>query len=218
MKIKELSKIDMPREKLQKYGVRKLADHELLALLLGSGIHGMNVLQLSQKILKAIKKIGLHKITLNDLLQIDGLGPAKAAQVIAVLEIGNRLNAEAPEIVAPEDVWRLCADVRDSKREHFLAFYLDTQQRLIKWQVVFIGTLNATLVHPREIFEPAVALHAASIIVAHNHPSGDLTPSTEDREVTKRLTTAGNILGIDITDHIIVSAKGWVSFDEKGWM
>jgi DNA repair protein RadC len=218
MKIKELSKVDLPREKLEKYGVQKLADHELLALLLGSGIQGTNVLELSKKILKTIKKIGRHKITLRDLLEIGGLGPAKAAQVIAVLELGSRLSAGAPDVLSPEDVWKFCADIRDSKKEHFLAFYLDTQQRLIERQIVFIGTLNATLVHPREIFEPAVALHAASIVVAHNHPSGDLSPSAEDREVTKRLAAAGDILGIDLIDHIIVSSRGWVSFDQKGWM
>ena len=216
MKIKDLVKIDLPREKLEKYGVQKLADHELLALLLGSGIQGLNVLELSKKILKTIKKKGLARISLKDLIEINGLGKAKASQVIAVLELGKRLNTEnSREVLSPEDVWKLCVDIRESKKEHFLAFYLDTQERLIERQIVSIGVLNATLVHPREVFEPAVALHAASVIIAHNHPSGDLTISPDDREVTRRLIEAGKILGIEVVDHIIVTKSSHISFQQK---
>lgn len=215
MKIKSLPKIDLPREKLQKYGAGKLADYELLAILLGSGVEGMNVLQLSKKILQTISKIGKEKITLEDLLKIKGLGSAKSAQIIAVIELVKRLSIDMPEILSAEDVWKLCADIRESKKEHFVAFYLDTQNRLIERQIISIGTLNASLVHPREVFEPAVALHTASIIVAHNHPSGDTEPSHEDREVTKRLTEAGKILGIDLADHVIVTKSAYLSFQQK---
>lgn len=213
MKLKELSKVDLPREKIEKYGPRKLADHELLALLLGSGIKGLNVLELSKKILKTIQKVGVEKVTLTDLLEIKGLGKAKAAQLLGVLELARRFAAgDRPEVLSPEDVWKLCVDIRDSKREHFVAFYLDTQNRLIERQIISIGTLNASLVHPREVFEPAVRLHSASVLVAHNHPSGLLEPSKEDREVTKRLKDAGGILGIAVLDHVLITKQSFTSF------
>jgi len=214
-KIKDLQKIEMPREKMEKYGAGKLADFELLAVLLGSGIEGLNVLQLSKKILQTVSKIGKEKITLEDLQKIKGLGKAKASQILSVLELTKRFNSETSEILVPEDIFKLCADIRDSKKEHFVAFYLDTQNRLIERQIISIGTLNASLVHPREVFEPAVTHHSASIIVAHNHPSGNLEPSPEDREITKRLKESGEILGIELSDHIIVSKSGYFSFRQK---
>ena len=216
MKIKDLEKIDLPREKLAKYGSSKLKDYELLAILLGSGIKGLNVLELSKKILKTVEKIGIKKITLKDLLEIKGLGKAKASQVFALFELGKRLNSEnKTEILSAEDVWKLCTDIYDSKKEHFLAFYLDTQNRLIERQIISIGTLNSSLVHPREVFEPAIALHSASVIIAHNHPSQDLTPSIEDKKITERLIEAGKILGIEIVDHIILTKKGYFSFEQE---
>lgn len=215
-KIKDLQKIDLPREKLAKYGTDKLKDYELLALLLGSGIKGLNVLELSKKILINIKKIGIKKITLNDLIEIKGLGSAKASQVFAVLELGKRLNIENKlEILSASDVWNFCADIRSLQRENFIAFYLDTQNCLIERQTISIGTLNTSLVHPREVFEPALSFHSASIIIVHNHPSGELVPSNEDKEVTKRLVEAGEIIGIEVRDHIIVSKNGYFSFREK---
>jgi len=216
MKIKDLQKVDLPREKLAKYGSKKLKDHELLAILLGSGIKGLNVLELSKKILEAIKKIGIKKITLADLIKIKGLGKAKASQVFAVLELGKRLNTEnKPEILSPEDVWKLCSDIRESKKEHFVAFYIDTQNHSTERQTISIGTLNSSLVHPREVFEPAVKFSAAYVIVAHNHPSGELKPSDEDREVTKRLKEAGKLLGIDLMDHVILAKNGYLSFQQE---
>ena len=217
MKIKDLAKVDRPREKLEKYGTEKLSDAELLAVLLGSGIKGLNVVELSRKIVRMIEKTGAHKITLEKLLEERGLGKAKALQVIAALEFGKRLNSEQkPEILTPEDVWKLCADIRNSKKEHFVAFYLDTQSKLIERQIISIGTLNASLVHPREVFEPAVALHAASVIVAHNHPSGAPDPSADDIAITKRLIAAGKILGIELIDHVIVTADSFLSFKDRG--
>jgi DNA repair protein RadC len=215
MKIKDLQKVDLPREKLAKYGVDKLADHELLAILLGSGIKGLNVIELSKKILKLINKVGINKITLEDLLKVKGLGKAKASQIVSVIELTNRFNEDKPEILIPKKVWELCSDIRESKKEHFVAFYINTQNRLIEKQIISIGTLNSSLVHPREVFEPAVKLSAASVIVAHNHPSEELNPSAEDREVTKRLKEAGKIVGIDLIDHIIVTKKGHLSFQQK---
>lgn len=212
MKIKDLSKVDLPREKIEKYGPKKLADHELLAILLGSGIKGLNVLELSKRILKTLQKIGVEKIALKELTEVKGLGNVKAAQVLAAIEFGKRLAAgERPEVLSPKDVWKLCADIRDSKREHFVAFYLDTQNRLIERQIISIGTLSSSLVHPRELFEPAVALHAASVILVHNHPSGVCDPSDEDIIITKRLLRAGDLMGISVVDHVIISDSVWKS-------
>lgn len=216
MKIKDLQKVDLPREKLAKYGSDKLKDYELLALLLGSGIKGLNVLELSKKILKVVEKAGIKNITLDNLLEIKGLGKAKASQVFALFELGKRLNTQnKTEILSAQDVWKLSTDICDSKKEHFLAFYLDTQNHLIERQIISIGTLNSSLVHPREVFEPAIALHSASIIIAHNHPSGELNPSEEDKEITERLIESGKILGIEVIDHIILSKSGHLSFQQE---
>lgn len=217
MKIKDLEKVDRPREKLEKYGPNKLANAELLAVLLGSGIKGMNVVELSKKIIKSIDKAGVDNIKLQDLLQQKGLGRAKALQIIAALEFGKRINTRNNiEILTPEDVWKLCSDFSGSKKEHFAAFYLDTQNRSIERQIISIGTLNASLVHPREVFEPAIGLHAAGIIVVHNHPSGNADPSQDDLAITKRLAEAGKIMGIELMDHIILTANKFVSLKNKG--
>ncbi len=210
-KIKDLPKVELPREKLAKYGIDKLLDKELLAIILGSGIEGLNVLELAQKILLKIRKIGIEKVTIEELLKIKGLGNAKASQILACLELGRRLNQkEKPEILSPKDIWNLCADIRESKKEHFVAFYLDTQERLIERQIISVGTLTASLVHPREVFEPAVRLSAASVIVAHNHPSGSLEPSVVDRKITEYLYKAGEILGVPLQQHLIVTKSSFV--------
>ncbi len=170
MKIKDLAKVDRPREKLEKYGLEKLTNPELLAVLLGPGIKGLNVVELSisKKIVKMIEKTGAEKISLEDLLKEKGLGKAKALRVIAALEFGKRMNSEQkPEILSAKDCWKLRADIRNSKKEHFLAFYLDTQSKLIERQVVSIGTLNASLVHPREVFEPVITF-GAGVLFAVN--------------------------------------------------
>lgn len=207
-KIKDLPAVDRPREKLLRYGPDKLDDAELLAIVLGSGVKGMNVKNLARKILREQKE-SLGNLTIEDLKDTKGLGPAKAAQVVAVIELGKRLFGEEKEeqVLSPKDIWKLCEDFRSSKKEHFVAFYLNTRNVVIKREIISIGTLNASLVHPREVFEPAIRLHAASIILVHNHPSGDLTPSDEDLEVTDRLIKAGELLGIKVLDHIILTAK-----------
>ncbi len=216
MKLKSLPKVDLPREKLEKYGANKLQDFELLAILLGSGIQGLNVLGLSKKVLQKTKKKGLQNITFEDLLKIKGLGKAKALQIIAVLELGNRFTQnEKPEILTAKDIWLLCSDIKDSKKEHFVAFYLDTQSRLIERQIISVGTLDSSLVHPREVFEPAIRIHASSIIIAHNHPFGSLELSVEDKEVTQRLKEAGELLGVEVQDHIIVTSQSFTSLKSE---
>ncbi len=140
-----------------------------------------------------------------------------ASQVFATLELGKRLNKDRKqEILSASEVWNFCADIRALQKEHFVAFYLDTQNCLIERQTISVGTLNSSLVHPREVFEPALLLHSASVIVAHNHPSGELEPSKEDREVTERLVEAGKLMGIDVLDHIIMTKSSFLSFQQKG--
>lgn len=208
-KLKNLVKIDLPREKILKYGVNKLQDYELLAVLLGSGIKGKNVLSLSKSILQKINTIGIKNITIDDIKIIPGVGPVKAIQILAIIELGNRLSAENTEIFSLKDVWNLCQDFRNSKKEHLAAFFLDTQSRLIERRIISIGTLSSSLIHPRELFEPAITLNSASIIIAHNHPSGCLEASESDLKITKILTEAGKLLGIPIEKHIIISSKGY---------
>lgn len=216
MRIKDLQKIDLPREKFEKYGSRKLSDHELLAILLGSGIKGLNVLELSKKIVKTISKIGIGNITLENLLEIKGLGKAKAISILASIEFAKRvLENKNPEILSAEQVWQLTTDINSSMKEHFVVFYIDSQNKLIERRIVSIGILNASLVHPREVFEPALTLSASHIILCHNHPSGTLEPSREDFDVTKRLVTAGKILGMEVVDHVIVGKQGYKSLKEK---
>lgn len=211
MRVKDLPKHDRPREKLERYGVGRLSEQELLALLLGSGIKGVNVVQLANKIQKLVEKEE-NAITLEELLEIKGLGKVKAGIVLAALEYGKRNFSKTPEtFITPEKVFELCADTRDSRREHFIAFYLNSRNMLISREVISVGTLDASIVHPREVFEPALRHGAARVIVAHNHPSGDCDPSDDDVAITKRLIQAGDLMGITLSDHVIVSGSSWKS-------
>jgi DNA repair protein RadC len=213
VKIKDLPRVDRPREKLLKYGPAKLTNTELLAILLGTGIKGLNVIGLSKKVLKVVQMIGIKNIKREDLTGIKGLGKVKQSQVFSLLELSKRFaDEDKSEILSAKDIWKLCADIRSSKKEHFLAFYLDTQSRVIERQVVTIGTLDSSLVHPREVFEPAIALHAASIVIAHNHPSGSLSPSKADIELTDKLGESGKILSIRLENHVLLTEKGYFSF------
>ena len=216
MKIKDLPKIDRPREKLEKYGPERLSDSELLAILLRTGSEGVNVVELSSKILKKFSGVGLAKASVKELKNTFGLGAAKACEIVACFELGRRLlqNKQSALLLSPQDVWDQLKDIRDNKKEHFVIFFLDARNQEIKREVVSVGSLNANLVHPREVFEPAVRHLAAQVIIAHNHPTGDTSPSQEDSDITKQLVNAGKILGIDINDHIIVSENNFFSFKE----
>lgn len=218
MKLKDLPKVDLPREKLAKYGVEKLTDPELLAVLLGSGTAGLNVLDLSKQILKKFAGEKLAEVKLEELEKIKGLGRTKSLQILASLELAKRLlkDKQSVLILSPQDIWHELKDIRDHKKEHFIVFYLDTRNQEVKREVISVGTLNANLVHPREVFEPAIKCSAAQIIVAHNHPSGNAEPSSEDVVVTKRLIEAGKILGIELLDHVVVAKDSHTSLKEKG--
>lgn len=217
MPIKNLHKIEMPRERLIKYGPDKLKDEELLAILLRTGPAGLGVMDLAKKILGEYKGTSLANATVKDLMAVKGLAEAKACEIVACFELGRRLlkDKQVSLLLKPKDVWDQCKDIRESKKEHFVVFYLDTQNQEIKREIISVGTLNASLIHPREVFEPAVKHLCSHIIVAHNHPSGSLEPSEEDISVTKRLGHSGKVLGIDILDHVIVTKTGYMSFKEK---
>lgn len=215
-KIKDLPKIERPREKLERYGPEKLLDSELLAILLGSGQKGINVVELSKRILNKFSGDGLSKANVKELKNTFGLGSAKACEIMACFELGRRLlqNKQAALILSPQDVWDELKDIRDNKKEHFVVFFLDARNQEIKREIVSIGSLNVNLVHPREVFEPAVRYSVAQIIIAHNHPAGDPSPSQEDLKITNQLVDAGKLLGIELKDHVIVSKTNFFSFKE----
>ena len=215
--IKELPKVERPREKLMQYGPEKLSNSELLAILLRSGKQGENVVELANKILKRFGTNELPNLNFEDLKKYSGLGPAKACEIVACFELGKRLlkDKKTQIYLKPKEVWQELKDLRDHKKEHFVIFYLDSRNQEIKREIISVGSLNANLVHPREVFEPAVRNSAAQIILAHNHPSGDPEPSEDDLEITKRLVESGKILGIEVVDHIIVVKNGFLSFKEK---
>lgn len=217
MKIKDLPKVERPREKLIRYGPEKLSNSELLAIILGSGTKERNVIELANKILKKFSADELPNLTFNDLKNYPGLGPAKACEIIACFELGKRLlkGKRTKIYLTPKDVWDELKDLHNNKKEHFVIFYLDARNQEIKREIISVGSLNANLVHPREVFEPAVRNLAAQIILAHNNPSGDPEPSEDDLEITKRLVESGKILGIEIIDHIIVAKNGFISFKER---
>ena len=212
-RIKDIAKIDRPREILEKYGPGKLSDAQLLAILLRTGTKNCNVIELSKKILKKFPNERLLSVTIEDLSEIHGLGKVKATEIIACLEFGRRIlvGKKSALILSPKDVWENCKDIRDHKKEHFVVFYLDTRNQEIQKEIISVGTLNANLVHPREVFEPAIKHTAAQIIVAHNHPSGNPEPSNDDIAITKRLMEAGKILGIEVIDHVIVTKMAYLS-------
>ena len=211
MKLKILAKIDLPREKLEKYGSGKLSDAELLAILLRTGTKELNVLKLSEKILKRFENEKFIDISIEELKTIHGLGTAKACEIVACFELGRRMlkGKKSSILLSPKDVWERMEDIRGSKKEHFVVFYLDSRNQEIQREIISVGTLNESLVHPREVFEGAIKYNAAGIILSHNHPSGDIEPSEADIEITKKLVYAGKILDIKVINHIIVTKDNW---------
>ena len=217
MKIKDLPKVDRPREKLEKYGPERLSDSELLAILLRTGSEGINVVELSSKILRKFSGAGLAKASAKELKNTFGLGSAKACEIVACYELGRRHlhDKQSVLLLSPKDVWDELKDIRDHKKEHFVIFFLDSRNQEIKREIVSVGSLNANLVHPREVFEPAVRHLAAQVIIAHNHPAGDPEPSEGDSIITQKLVEAGKLLDIEIIDHVIVTPKKFYSYREN---
>ena len=212
MKMSERRKDLRPREKLQARGVAALSDYELLMAIIGSGNAQADVTKIARDVCKILREKG-SDLAYEDLLKIKGLGAAKATQIMAGFELWRRQFevGERPIIDSAEKAVELLSDIRDKKQEYFVSLTLDGANRLIAKRVISIGTLTASLVHPREVFAEAITDRAASIIVAHNHPSGNLEPSAADKEVTERLNRAGEILGIEVLDHLILGGEGFRS-------
>ena len=215
-RISDMPKSDRPREKLQLKGAESLSDLELLAVLLGSGTKKVDVMALASRILKVVDQSG-GTADVNALQQIEGVGSAKAALIAAALEFARRrIRPEGTKISSPVDVLPLISHFADRKQEHFICLSLNGANEVITSRVVSVGLVNKTQVHPREVFADPITDRAASIIVAHNHPAGTLTPSKEDIEITMQLKSAGKTLGIKLLDHIIFNHKGFFSFQENG--
>lgn len=222
LKIKDIPINERPRERLINNGVDKLNNEELLALLLKTGTKNMSAKNLANLILKKIGDIkNLKNITYNDLLKIDGIGSAKACDILAAIELGKRINKEVVsinnlKITSTEMVYKYYKDIiGDKKQEYFYCIYLDNNKKIIKDKLLFIGTINYSIVHPREVFKEAYLLSASSIICVHNHPSGNLEPSNEDIDLTNRLKEIGNLLGINVIDHVIITYDSYYSFYEN---
>jgi len=207
--IKDIDKQDRPREKLLSKGVKSLTNLELLQIIIGSGVQGSDVTTISKQILK-ILETNKGSIDFDVLTAIRGVSIATASKIISSLELMDRFVDKGTQIRSVEDVLPLLIDIKSKKQEHFITFTIDGANRLIEKRLVSIGTLNTSIVHPREVFADAISDRAAAIIVAHNHPSGTLIPSEADIEVTKRLRDAGKILGINLIDHIIIAENGFV--------
>lgn len=210
--------IDMPREKLERSSIEALSDRELVALILRSGCAGRGVLELAGEVLAALPK-GLESADYRRLRRVKGMGRARAASMAAALELAKRqrgLDARPVLDRAERVAEQVPFATRAARKEHFLAYYLNARSQLIHSETISIGTLSASLVHPREVFSPSLSHCAAAVIVAHNHPSGDCTPSLEDKDATRRLQRAGELLGVPLLDHVIVSGRGFFSFREHG--
>jgi len=204
---------ELPREKLLRKGAAALTDIELLQAVIGSGGKDNDFKQIARNLNTAIEKIGAGNMTIDDVKSIKGIGDAKATVVFAALEFWRRrfMKQTAPLIDSPERAAEQLDSIRNKKQEHFVLLTLDGARRLIHNRTITIGTLTSSLVHPREVFSPALEDRAASIIIAHNHPSGMLDISEQDKEVTKRIKLAGELLGIRLDDHIIVAGDDFVS-------
>jgi len=223
LKIKDLPKNERPREKLYKYGARVLSNSELLAIIIRTGNRENTSIEISQRLLALDNEgIGfLSKASLEELTAIKGVGKCKAAQILSAVELGKRISVSIEKdklkISSPMDVANLMIEeMKYFKKEYFKIIMLDTKNQVISIEDISMGSLNASIVHPREVFIGAIKRSSASIILVHNHPSGDPTPSKEDINITKRLSEAGDILGIKILDHLIVAESKYVSLKEKG--
>ncbi|WOV88733.1 DNA repair protein RadC [Sporosarcina oncorhynchi] len=224
MMIRDVHVSDRPRERLILQGAESLSNQELIAILLRTGTKDESVLMLANRVLKSFDKIqDLKDATVEEITAVKGIGRAKAVQILAAAEMGKRIYRKHSEgkyvIRSPEDAAAyLMTDMTSLLQEHFVVIFLNVKNEVLHKHTVFIGSLNSSIVHPREIFREAVKRSAASIIVAHNHPSGNPAPSPEDIEVTKRLVEAGSIIGIDLLDHIIIGDHKFLSLKEKGYM
>ncbi len=222
--IRDLPYEERPRERLLLEGATYLSNAELLAILLRTGSKGQSALAIAQTLLKQVRGLKfLNEITIEELVSIQGIGESKAVQLLASIELGKRItkasHIKQDAILSPEDcVSFLSADMKHLTQEHFVVLFLDTKNYIMGQKTIFIGSLNKAIVHPREVFKEAIKRSSASVICAHNHPSGDATPSQQDIQLTHRLYEAGELIGIRLLDHLIIGDNQFTSLKEKGYL
>jgi DNA repair protein RadC len=222
--IRDLPTEERPRERMLRLGSEYLSNAELIALLLRTGTTGESVIHLAERLLSKTGGLkGLVNMSLTELTELKGIGHAKAVQLVAGLELGRRISRALPEekvqLQTPDDVVRLVMDeMRYLTQEHFVCIFLDTRRRVLEKKCVFIGSLDASVVHPREVLRAAIGVSASAFICVHNHPSGDPSPSREDVEVTEILFQASLTVGIDLLDHIIIGDQIFTSLKERGFL
>lgn len=215
---------DRPREKLVRAGVAALGDNELIAILLGSGIRSRGALAVAQDVLDAAGGVrGLSRVTVDELMKVPGVGRPRAARLLSAVELGRRAittaPVERPRFSTPAEIGRfLLALYGGHREERFGVVMLDGKLRLIRTETISVGTIDASFAHPRDVFRAAALASASSIVVFHNHPSGDPTPSADDIYLTSRLVAAGEVMGIGVSDHIILGAAQWFSFRDAGML
>jgi DNA repair protein RadC len=222
-KLLDLPESERPRERLIKHGAENLGGAELLAILLRTGTKNSNALNLANTLLRKYNLKQLSQASLAELMSIQGIKEAKACQLLACFEIAKRLTSFSetlkPKIKTSSDAYAIVSPkLRNLKKECFVALYLNTKNHLLKEETVSLGSLNANIIHPREVFKSAILESAAAVILAHNHPSGDAAPSSDDIELTKRLLEAGEIIGIKVLDHVIIGDGQFISLKERGLM
>ena len=220
--IHDLPRGERPRERMQSMGAEALSAVEILALIMGRGISGESVMTTARRLLERFKDLkGISSASLEELSTVHGIGPAKACQIKAAVELGKRLDGYTEDdgkkpLKTPEDIVAVVRGrLEDKKKEYFLALMLDTRNQPIRVAEISVGSLDSSIVHPREVFKEAISASAASVVFVHNHPSGDTDPSDEDLALTKRLKEAGDIVGITVLDHIIIGGKSFISLKRQ---
>ncbi|AIQ14085.1 RadC family protein [Paenibacillus durus] len=222
--LRDLPHEERPRERMMQYGAESLSQAELLAILLRTGTRQESAIHVAQRILGQVGGLRrLADLSIEEMMDIKGIGPAKAVQLKAGIELGRRMSNSRLDqpvtIRSPHDAADILTEqLRYLQKEHFVCLFLNTKNHVIAQETLSMGSLNASIVHPREVFRAAIKCSSASIICAHNHPSGDPTPSPEDITLTRRLLEAGEIVGIDVLDHLIIGDDGFVSMKEQGLM
>lgn len=217
------NKQELPRERFKSNGIKALSNQELIALLIGSGTKSLSVFELAKQLMETLPEgmADLEHLSFEDLMAYNGIGEGKACQIIAGIEIGRRVyhgrTTQKNKVLGPSDIGQLLmSELRYKRQEHFVVVLLDTKNQVIAVETVSMGTLNATLVHPREVFTRAIKRSAHGVILVHNHPSGIPEPSKEDLDLTARLVEAGKIIGIHVLDHVIIGDGVWHSLKEHG--
>ncbi len=221
--IKKLPLEERPREKMINYGEQALSNAELLAIILRTGTSNYSAIDIGHKIIEKCPNdfSEISHLSLKELCEIDGIGPSKACQILSSIELGKRIQRarfkKRYKVSSPESIFSFFREeLGHEKIEKFIIVLLNTKNEILKWEIISIGSLNASIVHPREVFNKAIKNSAAAIIAIHNHPSGHVAPSKEDLNITLRLKEAGSIVGINLIDHIIIGREAYYSFKENG--